>query len=280
MRTVLVTAASGNAGRHCVEALLSQGYKVVAASRSPSQLSFSRPVGVRQYDADVVTDFDALFDGIDDIVLIGPPLDGLVHQKLAPFIAAAAGINPGQLIYLSGNYLSGMTGATLEALPIRKVERQIIDAGIRHTIVRAGFFMDNYLTGFYAKMVERGEITLATGNGKSSLIAAADLGAFVATALQRGLTGEYIVTGPEALDHTEVARLLSEKTGRPVTYVPVSEAQLLALYQSRGLNRESVEYGLALYRAYANQATAAVTDGFQQATGRAPISFREYLSRQ
>jgi len=137
--------------------------------------------------------------------------------------------------------------------------------------------MDNFTTGFYAPMVDHGAITLATGDGKSSLVAASDVGEFVSEALRQGLTGEYLVTGPEALDHYEVARLLSTKMKREITYTAVTEEQLLAVYTSKGLPAESVEYGLTLYRAFRNQTTAAVTDGFRQATGREPLPFATFL---
>lgn len=277
MTTVLVTAASGSAGRNFVEALLDKGFDVVATSRKPETLSFSRKVQTRAYDADRETDFDALFAGVDAIVLVAPPLDGRIDVKLAPFIQAAADRKIGHLVFLSGNYLSGMTGATLEALPVRKLEQQIIASGLKHTILRAGFFMDNYMTGFYAAMVGQGRISLATGMGKSALIAGADVGTFVAEALAQGLTGEYILTGPEALDHYEVAALLSRKLGKTITYTPVTEPQLEDYYRSKGLDPESVAYGLTLYRAYRNHATAAVTDAFRQATGRDPMSFSAFL---
>ncbi len=277
MQTVLVTAASGNAGRACVEALLDKGFPVVAAARDPSKLSFSRPVEARIYNAGAENDFGVLLDGIGDLVLVTPPSDGSVHQKVAPLIAAAADRRIGHLVHLSGNYLSGLTGSTLAALPMRRIEQQVITTGLTHTIVRAGFFMDNYLTGFYAPMVKKGQLVLATGDGRSSLIAAANVGEFIAEALIQGLTGEYIVTGPAALDHFEVAELLSRKMGQTITYVPISEQQLGEAYASRGVPPESVDYGLSLYRAYRNQATAAITDGFRQATGRDPVDFATFL---
>lgn len=276
-RTVLVTAATGNAGRNIVAALLASDLKVVATSRSPEKSSFPAGVEVRRYDADTETDFAKLFEEINSVVLVGPPLDGMVHRKLAPFIKAASAHRIGHLVYLSGNYLSGMTGRTLEDLPIRKVERQVEDSGLRHTIVRASFFMDNYTSGFYAPMVKDGRIALATGNGKSSLIAASDLGTFVAAALVQELTGEWIVTGPEALDHFEVADLLTRQMGRPIYYLPINEDELAAKYEKLGLPSESRHYGLTLYRSYRNFATAAVTDAFAQVTGREPRSFRIFL---
>jgi uncharacterized protein YbjT (DUF2867 family) len=243
----------------------------------PSNLSFSKDLEVRAYDADSENDFSALLADIDAVVLIGPPLDGRVDKKLSPLIQAAAERKVEHLVYLSGNYLSGLTGKTLEESSARKVEAQIISSGLKHTFVRAGFFMDNYLTGFYSPMIERGKIALATGDGKSALVSGADVGAFIAEALLKGVVGEYLVTGPQALDHYEVADLLSQKLGRKIEYTPLSEEQLHAWYVSRSLNAESIEYGLTLYRSYRNQATAAITDGFRQVVGRDPVSFRAFL---
>lgn len=277
MRTVLVTAAGGNAGKAAVAALLATGFKVIATARDPAKFAAPDGVEVRVYEAGGQTDFEALLAGVDDIVLIGPPLDGQIFEKLSPIIDAAAERKIGQLVYLSGNYLSGVTGKTLEALYVRKVEQRIIASGLKHTLVRAGFFMDNYLSGFYWPMVEKGNLVLATGSGKSALIAAADVGAFMAQALSQGLTGEYIVTGPEALDHFEVVELLSRKTGHSITYTPIGESDLRAIYEARGLPAQTIDYGLTLYRAFRNYTTAAITDGFQQAAGREPMSFKAFL---
>lgn len=277
LNNVLVTAASGNAGRNCVQALLDKGYSVVAATRRPSELSFPQEVEARVYDAGGQNDFETLFKDINYLVLIGPPLDGSVDEKLAPLIDAAAAHHISGIVYLSGNYLAGITGKTLEALPIRKIELKIAATGIPFTIVRAGFFMDNYTTGFYAPMVSQGDLRLATGKGKSALIAASDVGLFVAEVLSQGLHGEYIVTGPEALDHFEVAALLSEKEQREVVYTPISEEQLIKAYAARALPDESAQYGRTLYRAFRNHATAAITDGFLQVTGREPMSLHDFL---
>lgn len=275
---VLVTAASGNAGKAIVEALLDKGFQVVAAVRDPTKIHFSRPVESRIYVAGSENDYEALLKGINALVLVAPPSDGGVDVKVAPLINAAKAHAIAHVVHLSGNYLSGMTGATLDALPIRKIELQVIGTGLKNTIVRAGFFMDNYLSGFYTPMVEKGQLILATGYGKSSLIAAADVGEFIAEALIQDLTGEYIVTGPAALDHFEVAELLSKKTGKKITFTPITEQQQQEGYISRGVPQESIDYGTTLYRAFRNHATAAITDGFRQATGREPVDFATFLN--
>jgi uncharacterized protein YbjT (DUF2867 family) len=277
MRKILVTAASGNAGRSAVNALLSSGFSVVATSRNPQSLACPPGVEARQYDANADVDFDVLLKDIDDVVLIGPPLDGQVHEKLAPFIKAASARNIGRLVYLSGNYLAGFSGTSLANLAIRKVELEVINSGLPYTLVRAGFFMDNFLTGFYKPMVDQGSIRLAVGDAKSAFVAASDVGEFIAQAILQDLSGEYIVTGPEALDHQHVASLLSRKLSKPVSYDSITEEQLRQVYISKGLAPQTIEYGLTLYRAVRNQATAAITDSFKQATGREPKTFEAFL---
>lgn len=275
--TVLVTAASGSVGNNCVAALAADGFDTIATSRRPAALTVPPGVRTRRYDADGETDFDELFDGVDDIVLIAPPLDGHVDEKLAPFVAAAARRGVEHLVMVSGSYLSGMTGRTLDQLPVRRLEVLVTKSVVRHTIVRAGFLMDNYVTGFYSDMVAQGVITLATADGKSALISGSDLGAFVAEALAQNLVGEYLVTGPESLDHHEVADLLTTAVGRRITYDPKTLEELKAMYESQGLPPKTIAYGLTLYKAFADNTTAAVTDGFRQATGRDPMTFTEYL---
>ncbi len=277
MKTILVTASGGNAGRHVVAALRGKGFKVIAAARTPSKLTFSSDVEVRVYDANAVSDFDTLLRGVDGLVLIAPPLDGRVHEKLRPLISAVAARHLQHIVFISGNYLSGMTGETLESLAVYRVEQQIKHSDLNHTIVRVSFFMDNYTTRFYSSMVAQGRISLATADGKMSLVAAADVGDFIAEAFARELTGEYLVTGPQALDHYQVAELLSQSTQHSVIYAPISEEQLIAAYQARGLPVETIQYGATLYRAVRNQTTAAVTDGFRQATGRDPMTFKQFL---
>ena len=277
MKTVLVTAAGGNAGRNIVEALLAKGLKVVATSRNPEQLSVPAGVERRTYDAHGKTNYESLLAGIDDVVLIAPPLDGSVHEILHPLITAASQSDIKHLVFMSGNYLAGFSGKSLDNLPVRKVELQIIASGLQYTFVRAGFFMDNFLTGFNAPMVERGNITLAVGAAKSAFVAAADVGVFVAEALVQNLYGEYLVTGPDALDHFEVAQLLSEKLNRHIKYTPITEEELVAAYTARGLPLDTINYGLTLYKAFRNYATAAVTDSFFQVTGRQPLSFKAFL---
>lgn len=178
---------------------------------------------------------------------------------------------------LTGNYIPNLTGKTLERSSVYRLEQLTIASGLKYTIVQASFFMDNFTTGFYLGLTKKGVLKLANGRGRSSLIAASDVGAFFAEALAQGLTGSWVVTGPESLDTYEVAKLLSEKYGTEITYSPVDPERIAGQFQAAGYPPETIDYGITLYQVYRNDATAPVTDGFKQATGRDPITFRQFL---
>ena len=77
--------------------------------------------------------------------------------------------------------------------------------------------MENFSAGFLASSIrEQNAIYLAAGDGKTSFISVEDIAALVVAALQQSLTGKEIdLTGPEALDHFQVAKIISEASGRP-----------------------------------------------------------------
>jgi uncharacterized protein YbjT (DUF2867 family) len=75
------------------------------------------------------------------------------------------------------------------------------------TILRPNFFMENFSEGFLAAGVrEQNAIYLAAGDGKTSFISVKDIASVAVAALRQSQTGREIdLTGPEALDHFEVA---------------------------------------------------------------------------
>ena len=64
-------------------------------------------------------------------------------------------------------------------------------------------------------MLKQGGIFLAAGDGRTSFISVVDIAEVAAVALVKGLASkEHNLTGPEALDHTAVAAIISKVAGR------------------------------------------------------------------
>jgi len=208
MKTILVTGASGSLGQAAVAALTARGFRVRAASRRPQPSSTPAVHNVRFDYADSST-HQATLQGVDGLLLIATPLDVDAPAKLNPVIDLAKALGVGQVV------LNSALGVDAdENAPLRRIERHLMASGLNYTILRPNFFMENFTTGFLAPMVRAGEIFLAAADARTSLISAQDIAAVAAEAFAGAHQGrEYNLTGPEALDHNEVARLISTQFG-------------------------------------------------------------------
>lgn len=125
---------------------------------------------------------------------------------------------------------------------------------------------------------EQDAIFLAAGSGKTSFVSAEDVAEVAAEAFARGGSGqEYCLTGPEALDHYEVARLIGSATGRSIAYEDVSEEVMLEEARAGGLPEGAVQYLAGLYRVVREDQLAEVSEDIRRVLGREPKSFREFV---
>ena len=168
-----------------------------------------------------------------------------------------------------------------EQAPLRIVERALMESGIPYTILRPNFFMENFSTGFIGPMIRQQDgIFVAAGDGKTSFIGARDIAAVAATAFANKLHGqEYNLTGPEALDRIEVARIISEAVGREIVYHALPEAVMVQGAREKGMPVDMVQYMVMLYAAVRAGHTEVVTDGVETVTGRRPEAFAEFAKR-
>jgi len=272
MKTILVTGATGSLGRAAVAALTARGFSVRAASRHP-QPSTDPAVQAVSFDyTDPGTHRPAL-TGADGVLLIAPPLDVESPAKLNPVIDLAKKLGVGHIVLNSAMGVDADENA-----PLRRIERHLMTSGVSYTILRPNFFMENFTTGFLAPMVRQREIYLAAGDGITSFISAQDIAVVAAEAFAGTHHGRvYNLTGPEALDHTEMARLISQASGRTIVYHAISEEEMVRGAMQNGLSESSARFMALLYSIVRNGWAAGVTDDVQQVTGRPPLSFAEFV---
>lgn len=270
MKTILVTGASGNLGQVIVAALDGAGFTVRAASRrQPSTVNAIR------FDYSDPATHDAALKGADGMLLMAPPLDAEAPAKLIPVIDRSKALGVRHIVLISAFGVDAN-----EAAPLRIIERYLSASGVGYTIVRPNFFSENFTTGFFAPMVGSGTIAVAAGAGKTSFVSTADIAAVVVAAFARGPEGrEYNLTGPEALDYAEVARLLSTALGKKVVYRPLSEEEMVQGAMQNGMPESAARYLAVLFSVVRNGWAAGVTDDVQQITGNKPRSLAEVLSR-
>jgi uncharacterized protein YbjT (DUF2867 family) len=275
MEKILVTGATGQIGGAVVEALADRRIHVRAAARNAAILPTTQFVEPVIFDYEDATTHSAVLSRVTGIYLVAPPLDPNAHAKMIPFIDMAKEAGVQHMVF---NSAMGMEVS--RQTPLRIVERHLMGSGLDYTILRPNFFMENFTTGFIGPMIARGEICLAAGEGKTSFISVKDIAeAAAAVFLQKKFGTEYNLTGPEALDYRQVARIISDASGRMVTYSGVSEEDMLQEARKKGMPSDGEQYLAMLYRAVRNGWMAVVTSDLRAVTGKDPVSFVEFAQR-
>ncbi len=121
-----------------------------------------------------------------------------------------------------------------------------------------------------------------SGHGKVALVALADVARVMeVVTTTEGHDGQnYICTGPALVDMGQIARILSDKLGRTVTYLDIPEDDMAdMLIKHAGYpDRQAVETGvLCHFRAWRDGRAEAITDTVALLTGQPPQSVESWI---
>jgi uncharacterized protein YbjT (DUF2867 family) len=272
--SVLVAGASGVLGRAIVSALSAAGVAVRQGVRNPEK-DTSGTESVRLDYTDPAT-FASAMNGARGLVLMAPPLDGEAPAKLAPVVAEAKNSGIPHIVFISAFGVNHN-----EQAPLRVVEHMVIDSGVAYTILRPNFFMENFSEGSLVGSINgQNGIFVAAGDGKTSFISVHEIAACVVAAFETPLENrEFDLTGPEALDHTEVAKIIAEVSGRPVVYHSLTEEQMTTGARAAGLPEAMVGYLAVLYGVVRAGYAAGITSDVETTTGKKPVTFKVFAER-
>ncbi|MFF4713328.1 NAD(P)H-binding protein [Streptomyces eurythermus] len=272
--TTLVIGATGTTGGRTAARLTAAGHRVRAASRRAAPVPGAQPVRFDWYDPGT---FDGALDGADRVYLVPPLGDPDPAAVMLPFLrrARAAGVRRAVLLGSSAIPADGPgVGAVHRALP------ELFD---EWAVLRPSWFMQNF-TGshMHARSIrEHGVIHTAAGNGRVGFVDADDIAAVAVHALtdDRAPGTDLVLTGPQVLGHDDIAAIVSEVTGRPVTHRPLTYERMRDRLAGE-LPLQFAEMLAGMDRAIAEGAEDRTTDTVQRLTGRPPHSFREVAERE
>lgn len=268
MTTTLVIGAHGQIGSALVTLLATQGQTVrratsrAAAQPGEVQVNLASGEGLAQAMA-----------GVDQLFLMAPP--GFANQDalLIPAIDAAKAAGVRKVLLLSA-----MGADADEAIPLRRAELHLERSGLAWNVIRPNWFMQNFHTFWLHGIQTQGQIFLPVGSARGSFIDTRDIAAVAAKLLSSDdfVNAAHDLTGSEALDHTEVAALLSKAAGRPIGYTEISEAAMREGLLGAGLPTDYAEFLLVILGAFKAGYAERVTDGVQRIAGKPPIRFAQY----
>lgn len=230
-----ITGATGQLGRLAIAALKSRAPDagIVALVREPAKAAdLDLPTRIADYHRPET--LAAAFTGLDVLVLISSnDFNDRAGQHRAVITAAeAAGI--GRIVYTS--ILKGHASPLKLAEDHKATETAIAESGLEATILRNGWYTENY-TGSLPAAVQAGAVIGCAGEGRLSTAARADYAEAIAiVAADPAHAGEvYELAGDSAYTLAEMADEVSQRLGRPIPYNNLSQQAYAEILGSFGL---------------------------------------------
>lgn len=237
--TIAITGATGQLGRLTIAALKSRlpadqiASQIVALARSPEKAG-DLGVTVRAFDYAQPETLAPALSGVKKLLLISGNEIGSRTAQHRAVIAAAKAAGVGEIVYTSLLHADrsplSLAGEHVET------EAMLAASGIPHTILRNGWYAENY-TGAIPSALNHGALIGAAGNGRISGAARTDY----AEAAARVLTGTdhagrtYELAADDAWTLGDLAAEISAQTGRDIPYRNLSVADYAAALVGAGL---------------------------------------------
>lgn len=220
--SIVITGATGQLGRHAVEALLERNVHaedIVAAGRSVEKLAgfAGRGVRVKAMDYADAQSVAAALKGARKVLLISGSEVGQRVEQHRTVIEAAKAEGVELLAYTS--IANADTTAMLLAAEHRATEAILRESGVPFVLLRNGWYLENY-TDQLPGTLAQGGLAGSAGDGRVSAASRADYAhAAAAVLVAEDQAGKvYELGGDNAFSMADLAAEITAATGKAITY--------------------------------------------------------------
>jgi NAD(P)H dehydrogenase (quinone) len=273
-----VTGATGHLGRIVVEKLKVKipAENIVALVRTPEKAS-DLEVEARVFDYSKSEGLVTSLQGVDYLLLISSSEVGQRTQQHANVIDAAKIAGVKWIVYTS--LLHADKSSLSLADEHLATEAALKASGIPHTVLRNGWYTENY-TGSVKGAIAAGAFIGSAGDGKIASAARTDYAeAAVSVLTNEGHVGKvYELAGDEAYTLSELAAEISRQTGKDIPYNNLPEAEYANILKNLGLP-EGLAFAIAGWDVGASKND--LFDDFKQLSaliGRSTTSLKEVVT--
>jgi len=276
--SLAVTGATGGLGGRVARALSARGVEQRLLVRDPARaprLPGATPRRTSYADRALAA---ASLEGVRTLLMVSAAESADRLEQHLAFADAAAEAGVEHIVYTS------FYGAAPEATFTLARDHWATEQHLRASGMAFTFLRDNLYLDFLPDLVgEDGVIRGPAGDGRVAAVTRDDIAASaVAVLLHAGdhAGATYDLTGPEALTFTEIAAILTERTGRPVSYHDETIEEAYASRRRWEAPPWQYDAWVSTYTAVARGELAGVTDHVESLTGRPPTGLAAYLHRR
>ncbi|GAA4661292.1 NAD(P)H-binding protein [Amycolatopsis dongchuanensis] len=265
MGTFLILGGTGKVGRRVTRVLQRGGHGARPASRSAAL----------RFDWRVPETWATAVQDIDGLFVVGPGSATDWSSLLTSFldVASAAGVRHAVLLSARG----------VEFLPDGNVARaeEALRAGpVPWTILRPTHFAQNFTEAMFTPV--EGRVVAPVGDGAEPFVDIEDIAVVAAHVLTHGVAaGDTVdLSGPAAITFARAAQILSEVTGRPITFRDEPDDDHIAALRAAGTPEEYIRWRLAMLTGIRRGADAYLSDGVSRLLGRPATGFSTWARRE
>ncbi|HEI8295603.1 TPA: SDR family oxidoreductase [Proteus mirabilis] len=235
---IAITGATGLLGQQVVESLLQTvpANQIVAFARDVKKGATLSQKGVlvRQADYNDKASLITALQGVDKLLLISSSDVGkrTVQHRNVIEVAKSADV---QFIAYTSILHADRSPLSLHVEHV-ETEKMLADSGLSYTLLRNGWYTENYLASVPAAL-EHGIFLGAAGDGKIASATRADYALAAARVIsEEGHIGKvYELAGDEAWTLEQLAKELTKQSGKQVVYNNLSQADFVAALKTAGL---------------------------------------------
>ncbi len=271
---ILVTGFTGKVGYQVACYLQATNIPIVCAVRNPekSKANFGDTYEYVSLDFSDINTFDRALENVDRIFLMYPPGQNLQFDIFL-YKAKEKGIK--HITYLSLKDVQFMP-----FIHHYKMEKLIKSSKIPYTFVRAGYFMQN-LNDFLCKEIrDSHRIFIPAGKGKTSFVDTRDLAEVSALSLideGKHINKTYVLTGGEALDFFDVAKIMTEVFKVKIEYTNPSVKEFKQYMRTIGEDEEFVNVVVGVHMPTKLGLAKGIRHDYEKVTGKKPTNIRKYI---
>lgn len=271
---ILVTGFTGKVGLQVAKYLKEKDIPMVCAVRNieTAKAKFGYGYEYVFLDFSDPSTFDGALENVNRIFLLYPPGENLQFDI---FLKKAKEKGIKQIVYLSLKDVQFMP-----FIHHYKMEKLIKSYQIPYTFVRAGYFMQN-LNDFLCKEIkERQRIYVPAGKGKTSFVDTRDLAEVTALSLinsEKHTNKIYVITGNEAFDFYEVAKIMTGVLGVNIEYTNPSVKEFKEFMQQIGEDKTFTNVVVGVHFPTKLGLAGGIKHDFEKITGKNPTTLKNYI---
>jgi uncharacterized protein YbjT (DUF2867 family) len=281
--TILVTGATGTLGSEVIKQLSSvtPAVNIKAGVHSAQNVKKnSDRVEVVLIDYNKPETLKEALNQVDKLFLLTPDVPN-AHELASNMVIEAKKAGIGHIVKQS------VMGADLEAdvdtmRLHRQAEKIIEQSGIPFTFLRPNEFMQNFVNFHSPSIKNNNAFYLPLEDAKVSLVDVRDIAAVAVKSLTEDRSDKhnnnktYLITGQEALSYHQAADILSNATGKKISYVNISEEEARGAMKEMGMSDWLINTISELHGYFRKGNASQVSSAVEEVTGKKPISFSQF----